>query len=383
MAVPLLLNPRARRDTSYPAPLAAILGRSAFERARAVVTAWPGYAPTPLLALDGLARHAGVGGIYYKDEAGRFGLGSFKALGGSYAVFHLLARLVHARTDETAITASALMDGAYRDVVAGITVTCATAGNHGRSVAWGARLFGCRCVIFLNQEVSQARADAIARYGAEIVRVPGTYDDAVRHADAEARRHGWHVVSDTSYPGYTDVPCDVMQGYTVMADEVVQQWPFAGPPTHVFVQCGVGGLAAAVCAHFWERWGPRRPRFVVVEPEAAACMYASAHAGHPVVVEGALATTMTCLACGEVSLLAWEVLSPGADAFMTIPDAAAAETLDLLRRGVAGDPPRHAGASGAAGLAGLLTAARDDEARRRLHLDPASRIVVIGSEGPA
>ncbi|MCC7273542.1 MAG: diaminopropionate ammonia-lyase [Alphaproteobacteria bacterium] len=374
----LFLNPRAAaRDAAYGPAQRAVLNADAFATAKAEIASWPGYAPTPLVALPRLARALGVADIRYKDESGRFGLGSFKALGGAYAVFRLLAREIGRRTG-TRPDARDLVAGAHRDVAAAITVTCATDGNHGRSVAWGARTFGCRCVIYIHETVSDARKQAIEAYGATVVRTPGNYDDSVRRAAEDAAREGWFVVSDTSYPGYLDVPRDVMQGYALMADEAMAQLPAEAPPTHVFVQAGVGGLAAAVCAHFWERRGAARPRFVVVEPEKAACLFLSARAGRPAVAEGALDTIMAGLACGEVSLLAWQVLETGADAFMTIPDEAAVAAMRTLADG---DPPVVGGESGVAGLAGLMAVADDPAARRLLGLDAGARVLLFGSEG--
>ncbi len=172
-----------------------------------------------------------------------------------------------------------------------------------------------------------------------------------------------------------------MQGYTVLVDEAMRQLPAGERPTHAFVQAGVGGLAAAVCAHLWESWGGERPRFVVVEPENAACLYQSALDGAPAAITGALDTVMTCLAAGEPSLLAWRILERGADAFMTIADAAALDGMARLAAGGDGDPPLVAGESGVGGVAGLLAAALDEGAREDLGLDAASRVLVIGSEG--
>jgi len=373
----LLLNPRAARTAGYAEDgRDAILGRDAFAAAKREITSWPGYAPTPLRSLKGLATAAGLGDLLYKDEAGRFGLGSFKALGGAYAVLRLLQQELDAP-----VTAAELASGRYADRVAGITVTCATDGNHGRSVAWGASLFGCACKIYVHETVSPGRCAAIARYGAEIRRVAGNYDDAVRRAAADAAAEGWHVVSDTSYEGYTDIPRNVMQGYALMVDEALDQLPDGTLPTHVFVQGGVGGLAAAVCAHLWERFGANRPRFVVVEPDKADCLYRSASAGHPVAVEGALDTIMAGLACGEVSLLAWRILDPGADAFMTIGDDDAAKTMRLLAAGAEGDPPLVGGESAVAGLAACLLAAGDELVRDRLGLNAQSVVLVFGTEG--
>ncbi|MGE0726377.1 MAG: diaminopropionate ammonia-lyase, partial [Alphaproteobacteria bacterium] len=297
-------------------------------------------------------------------------------LGGAQADFRLHAREVAARTGRTPTSAD-LVAGRHRDIVAGITVTCATDGNHGRSVAWGARMFGCPCVIYIHETVSEARRQAIESFGATVVRTPGTYDDSVRQAAADAAREGRFVVSDTSYEGYEDVPRDVMQGYAVMADEALRQW--AGPPpTHVFLQAGVGGLAAAVGGHFWESLGAARPKLIVVEPEKAACLFLSARAGKPTVAEGALDTIMAGLACGEVSLIAWRILDEAAAAFMTVPDAAAIQGMRLLANGT---PPVVAGESAVGGLAGLLAAAADPESRRTLGLDARSRVLLFGSEG--
>ena len=359
-----------------------MLSLAALAQARAEIGAWPGYAPTPLWNLSGLAAQAGLGAIRYKDEAGRFGLGSFKALGGAYAVLRLLQRVLAMQgvPAQGLAGAAELAAGTQRARTSGVTVTCATDGNHGRAVAWGARTFGCRSVVYLHEHVSAGREKAIAALGAEIRRTPGTYDDSVRQAAADAKRQGWHVVSDTSYPGYADVPREVMQGYGVLVAEALDQLG-AETLTHVFVQGGVGGLAAAVCATLWERLGPRRPRLVVVEPERADCLFQSAVHGEPTPVKGALDTVMAGLACGEVSLAAWEVLAPGADDFLAIPDEAALDTMRLLAQGTGGDAPLAGGESGVAGLAGLLSACADGTLRKKLALDPASRVLAIGSEG--
>jgi diaminopropionate ammonia-lyase len=339
-------------------PGMVVLPDGGYRRARAAITAWPGYAPTPLLDLAPIAADAGVARIRLKDEAGRFGLGSFKALGGAYAVANLL-EVEHARS------------GA---MPASLTVTCATDGNHGRSVAWGAQRFGCRCVIFVHENVSQGRADAIAAYGAEIRRVPGNYDDAVREAARVAAAEGWHVISDTSWQGYTTVPVDVMQGYRLMAEEAFTQWD-GPPPSHIFIQGGVGGVAAAVSVQARASY-PTPPRLIVAEPDRAACLLASAEAGEATAVGGDLDTLMAGLACGEPSLLAWQELGRGAFAFMALPDAAAVDSMRLLaRHGIV------AGESGVAGLAALLLAAGDPAARATLGLDADSRVLLFSTEG--
>ncbi|MBY6110874.1 diaminopropionate ammonia-lyase [Halomonas litopenaei] len=367
-------NPRVTPGAPIGERQRAILHQAALEQARDEIRRWPGYAATPLVGLDGLAAAAGVAAIHYKDESERFSLKSFKALGGAYAVLRLIKR----RLGEQ-VTSEALMAGEYRDALDGLTVCCATDGNHGRSVAWGARQFGVRCVIYLHATVSPGREQAIADFGAEIRRVAGNYDDSVRQAASDAAEYGWFVVSDTSYPGYMEVPRDVMQGYSVMVDEAVDQ--LDQPPTHCFVQGGVGGLAAATLAQLWEAYGVNRPRVIVVEPERAACLLESARSGEPVAVDGDLDTLMAGLACGEVSLLAWEVLDEGIDDYLAVSDEAAVEAMKLLAEGVGGDPALVAGESAVAGLVGLLLASQEPDLGARLGLDGNSRVLLIGSEG--
>jgi diaminopropionate ammonia-lyase len=367
--------------TLYGPERSQAMSAAGFDAAVREVASWPGYAPTPLVPLPGLARKLGVGRLDYKDERGRFGLASFKALGGAYAVLRLLAREIEARGAGRDVSSGEILSGHHAAIVRGITVTCATDGNHGRSVAWGARLFGCRCVIYIHATVSEGRRAAIARYGAEVVRVPGNYDDSVRHAAEEARANGWFVVSDTSYPGYRDVPRDVMHGYGVMASEIVAACAHAPPPTHVFVQAGVGALAAAVCAYFWIHWQAARPRFVTVEPLRADCVYRSIEAGQPVVVHGELETIMAGLSCGEVSSLAWDILREGCNACIAIDDVWAVAAMRALAYPSDGDAPIVAGETGAAGLAALLALAEQPGARATLGLDAASRVLLLGSEG--
>lgn len=375
MSVALFINPRRDPAAVYPDALKPTQSLAAHAVAKAEIASWPGFAPTPLHDLQALAMEQGVGAIWYKDEGGRFGLGSFKALGGAYAVLRQLQQVVAKAMGQTPSSAD-LLAGKYRDIVAKVTVTCATDGNHGRSVAWGASLFGCACVIYIHAHVSVGREAAIAAYGARVVRTAGNYDDSVRQAQQDAAATGWIVISDTSYPGYRDIPRDVMQGYSVMANEALAQCP--APPTHVFVQGGVGGLAASVLAYLWESLGTAKPVFVVVEPDKADCLYRSAVAGKPVVVEGELDTIMAGLACGEVSLIAWDILGIGANAFMTVSDGAAA---NLMCRLAQPDTGVVAGESAVAGLAGALAALRQPDMAAALKLDTASRVLVFCSEG--
>ncbi len=337
-----------------------VIGSDDRALARETITAWPGYRPTPLIDLPGLARTSGVARVWLKHEGRRFHLKSFKALGGAYAVQRLL--------------------GDRGGAADGLTVCCATDGNHGKAVAWGAQQAGIRCVIYLHAHVSQGREDAIAAFGAEIKRVSGTYDDSVRQAAEDAESNGWTVVSDTSWDGYATIPGWVMQGYTVMVAEIMDQLG-SDRPTHVFVQGGVGGLPAAVIAPFWDEWGPDRPRPIVVEPHAADCLYQSAVAGRLAEAEGNLETVMACLSAGEASPLAWRILDHGAAAFMTMEDRFVVDAMVGMAAGYDGDPPLVVGESGSAGLAALLALKDERDLRAAAGLDETSRVLIIASEG--
>ena len=377
-----VINGRALRGAPFGGPTAVILGDDAFAAAKREIAAWPGYAPTPLVPLAGLAAALGLDAVHYKDEGQRFALKSFKALGGAYAVLKVLSREL-ARRDIEISGVQDLLAGDHREVTSDITVCCATDGNHGRAVAWAAQMFGCACVIYIHEGVSQGREDEIAAYGARIRRVPSGYDNSVRVTVAEAAGNGWFVVSDTSWQDYEEVPGWVMQGYNVMADEIAGQWPDwdARPPSHLFIQGGVGGLAGGVAGHLWRLQGTARPRTIVVEPERADCIARSMSAGEPTAVPGDVETFMACLAAAEMSPLAWEILKDCADETLVIPDAAAAETMRILASGVDNDRPIVAGESGAAAAAALIAATGDNAMREVLGLGPEARVLVIGSEG--
>jgi len=343
------------------------------------ISTWPGYCATPLHTLAGLAARCNVGQVFYKDESCRFELKSFKALGGSYAVAKQVIREIADATGARP-TMNDLFSKKYASIVAELTVATATDGNHGRSVAWGAQLFGCACIIYIHEDVSAAREKAMVDLGADVRRVAGNYDDSVREVAGAAGENDWIVVSDNSYPGYTEIPKDVAAGYSVMLNETVDQ--LAGQiPTHVFIQGGCGGLAATVCGYFWERWAERRPRLIIVEPEQANCLQLSAAAGKMIVVDGELVTLMAGLACGEVSLLAWEILKPGADDFLTLPENRVAMSMRMLANGEGDDPSIEAGESAVAGVGALLALSGDNEARDALGIVTNSTVLLFGTEG--
>ncbi|WP_171205781.1 diaminopropionate ammonia-lyase [Ruegeria sp. HKCCA0235A] len=355
-----------------------VLPRRDFDRAAREITQWEGYAPTPLHSLPALAAEIGVAEVHYKDEGPRFGLGSFKALGGAFAALRVLQREISRRTGQD-VSLEDIRTGRCADMVASITLVSATDGNHGRSLAWGCKRFGAPCRIYIHAEVSEGRAQAMRDLGADVVRIDGDYDASVDQCRREADENGWFVVSDTSWPGYTDPPRDVMSGYGVMVKEVVNAMDAA--PTHVFLQGGVGGLAAAVAAALRQAWGDAAPRVVVVEPHLAACLFESARQGQAASVDIDEETIMAGLSCGVPSPMAWEVLRSEASDFLAIDDQLIPPTVRRLARPHGSDPAIEAGESGVAGLAALIEAANSPELFQKLGLTPQSRVLTIGSEG--
>jgi diaminopropionate ammonia-lyase len=377
----LIANPRATL-TSYPEMLRTILNVHSADESRAWLSHWDLLSPqaTPLWDLPGAAAQLGVARLAVKDESLRSPLGSFKALGAPIALMRLILRLWPALD----IDPGALIQGRYDEMVTNLTVISATDGNHGKALAAAARSIGCNCVIVLHANVSAEREEAIAAYGARIVRIAGNYDESVEHAAQLAKTNGWHVVSDTSYEGYEAIPRDVMQGYGTMAAEIIEQSdPLCDAPafTHVLLQGGVGGLAAGVASYVWERYGARRPRFIVVEPRQADCLYQSAIAGHAAKATGSVDSVMAGLACGETSPLAWKILEPCIDHFMLIEDGDAVSAMRSLAQGVGDDVPVVSGESGAAGLAGVAKLMRDPDLARAAGLDASSSVLVISTEG--
>jgi diaminopropionate ammonia-lyase len=331
---------------------------------RALHRSLPGYEPTPLLRRGALAQALGVGDLYVKYEGPRFGLGAFKGLGPVWAL-HRLAQL---------------RPGPFG------TVSAASEGNHGRAVAWAARLKGIPCVIFLPAQAAAERVANIRGEGATVILVDGNYEDAVRRCDAESREKGWQVICDVGYAGYRDIPELVVEGYSTLFQEIDEQLSEAGspPPDLVLIPGGVGGILHAGVAHYAHRAGG--PRVVGVEPSAADCLTTSLESadGQPTLATGDGATTMACLNCAEVSLLSWPAIRAGVDAMIAIDDRVAEEGVRLLYRAAPGDAALEAGTSGAA-TTGALAALMLDSAlsglRDQLGVGPFTRALVLCTEG--
>ena len=319
--------------------------------------------PTPLLHLRVLASELGIGDILLKDESARLGLNSFKILGVSYAVGRLLGEGRLAKDS---------------------VLVCASEGNHGRALASVAVRNKLQARIYVAADTSPARSKAIEREGAQIIVVDGNYDDAVKQAARDAELYGWQIISDTSWAGYEEIPRWIMSGYTKLMTEAEMQWSPDPPPDVVFVQAGVGGLACAVVSWLCQRYGTKRPFVIVCEPVSAACLLESSRAGKPVTLNGPFNTIMAGLRCGEVSPIAWPVISESADAFVSIDDEQCGSAMRILAHPSGGDPVVTAGAAGACGLSGLLAILQDvrlRSVRGASGLNTQSRVLAINTEG--
>ena len=378
-------NPRARTISASEA-VEENFPRGIFEQTRSFHRQIPGYQISPLRNLSNLAAMIGVGGIWVKDESVRLSLNSFKVLGGSFAIYSFIKNRLGLEGKD--LSFGQLISDETRAKLGDLTFATATDGNHGRGVAWAADKLNCRAVIYVHKDTSQARIDAIAGYGADVRVVDGTYDDAVRQASLDAEKNGWQVISDTSWEGYEDIPKWVMQGYTTMLSEAQEQLAGQGmvKPTHVFIQGGVGALAAATVGFYTSRFGRDRPTTVVVEPATAECLLESARIGdgQPHAVEGDLQTIMAGLACGEPSPIAWGVLWDCVDAFLACPDYVAAKGMRVYATPLAGDPFVVSGESGAVTLGALMFVTEYPQfaaLKDYLGLGPDSQVLLINSEG--
>lgn len=312
-------TPRPPRDLS---PEAA-------RQVRAFHQTLPGYAPTPLCRLPGLAEALGVRQIYVKDESPRFGLNAFKALGATWAVAQILCRELG--MDPATADFSLFSREEVKEKISGMSFYTATDGNHGRGLAWAARLLGCKAFVFMPRGSVRIRVDNIRAQGAEVRVTDVNYDNTVRMAASAAKANRGFLVQDTAFDGYEEVPAWVVQGYTTMAGEVPEQIrAFHGPlPTHLFLQAGVGSMPASVLGFYANALGRNCPDTFVVEPDRADCFYRSALAddGAPHAVDGDLDTMMAGLACGEPSPPAWEILRDYAKGFISCPDETAVLSL--------------------------------------------------------
>lgn len=346
----------------------------------------PGYRISPLLALPHLATKFCLGGIWVKDEASRLELNSFKVLGGSFALYRFIQERLGISDEE--MSYEFLLSKEVKNRLGSITFSSATDGNHGRGIAWAAQKLGHPCVIYVHSETSKPRIDAIRSYGATVKIIEGTYDDAVKQIVLDSAKNGWSVISDTSWEGYTTIPTWIMQGYATMLLEAQEQFSAMGiiKPTHVFVQAGVGALAASVIGFYHSLFGQDAPISVVVEPSDAACLLYSASKDDdkPHAVDGDLDTIMAGLACGEPSPIAWDILKDTTDAFVAVPDYIAAKGMRIYATPLKGDPFIVSGESGAVTLGALVSIMKEKDAtelREALKLNEDSQVLLFNTEG--
>ena len=370
----MLLRATRRQASPY---FPALTGEQA-RLARAFHSSFPQYAPTPLAELSALAAQMGLKSLLVKDESQRFGLNAFKVLGGSYAIARHIAARLGLRPEE--MTFAALRSDAARAALGNAVFFTATDGNHGRGVAWTARELGCRAMVRMPKGTAKSRVENIRALGAEVTVEDCNYDGCVRLAARQAKETpGGVLVQDTAWPGYTQVPLWIMQGYLTMALEADEQ--MVAPPTHIFLQAGVGSMAAAVAAYFRQAHPQNPPKIILVEPTAADCFFRSAANGEITAVTGEMRTMMAGLACGEPSPIAWDILKGLTAAYLSCEDAAAARGMRALARPLAGDKAIVSGESGASTLGALLDAAVDEKAREALGLDGNARVLLFSTEG--
>ena len=319
------------------------------------ISKWEGYSPTPLLSLNKLSKELSLNKIFYKDEHKRFDLKSFKALGGAYAVEKVTK--------------------GNKDMV----VATATAGNHGRSVAWGARRLGLNCKIFISEFVSDARGKAMVKLGADVIKVKGNYEKSLMECIKQSTENNWQIVQDVAWKDYMIVPKFTMAGYTVMMKEIVDQIQNE-KITHIILQAGVGGMAAAMVAGI-ARYLDHVPTIIVVEPDSAACVLESIKTGKIEKIDIVRESLMGGMSCGEVSLVPWEILKNSVKHCISLPDDDIAKTMKLLGNSSFSDQKIIAGENSAPGVISLITSCEDQSIKEKLKLNDKSNVLVFGCEG--
>ncbi len=319
------------------------------------ISKWEGYKTTPLITLNKLSKELNLKNIFYKDEDKRFDLKSFKALGGAYAV----EKVTKGNKD--------------------IVVATATAGNHGRSVAWGARRLGLKCKIFISEFVSDARGQAMADLGADVVKVKGNYEKSLIECIKQSTENNWQIVQDVAWKNYMQIPKYTMAGYSVMMREIIDQINNE-KITHIILQAGVGGMAGAMVAGI-ARYLNNVPVTLVVEPDSAACVLESIKTGKIEKIDIKRESLMGGMSCGEVSLVPWEILKNSVKHCISLPDDDIAKTMKLLGNSSFSDEKIMAGENSAPGVISLIASCEDQNIKQTLKLDQNSNVLVIGCEG--
>ena len=331
------------------------LNKSEIDEAYKVISGWKNYNPTPLILLNKLSNDLNLKNIFYKDESKRFDLKSFKALGGAYAV----EKISNGKKD--------------------IVISTATAGNHGRSVAWGSKRLGLKCKIFISENVSDARGKAMEKLGAEVIKVKGNYENSLNECIKQSNKNNWQIVQDVAWENYMQVPKYTMAGYAVMMKEIADQID-NNKITHVFLQAGVGGMAGGMIAGI-ARYLQNIPTVIIVEPDSAACVMASIKAERIKKINIKKESLMGGMSCGEVSLVPWEILKNSIKYCVSLPDDNIGHAMKFLGNGNFSENKIIAGENAVPGVISLVASCKNDKAKKDLSLDENSNVLLIGCEG--
>ena len=332
-----------------------ILSKNEIDDAYKVISNWEGYSSTPLENLNKLSTELDLKKIFYKDESKRFNLKSFKALGGAYAVEKISQNKKN------------------------IIVSTATAGNHGRSVAWGAKRLGLKCKIFISEFVSESRADAMRKFDAEVFRVKGNYDNSLKECIKQSQKNGWEIIQDVAWEGYELVPKLTMAGYAVMMNEISDQIK-KNEISHIFLQAGVGGMAAAMiagCARYLEFI----PKIIIVEPESAECVLKAVEKNEIVTLDIKKESLMGGMSCGEVSTVPWKIINNNCNFCISIPDDKISDTIKLLANSSFSENKLIGGECATPGIISLIASCNNIKLKEKLNLNENSQVLLLGCEG--
>ncbi len=334
-----------------------ILTEEDIDEAYKIISDWKNYAPTPLLLLDKLSTELKLKRIFYKDESKRFHLKSFKALGGSYAV----EKITKGNKE--------------------IVISTATAGNHGRSVAWGSKKLGLKCKIFISEYVSETRAKAMRDFGADVIRVKGNYEDSLNECIKQSNQNNWQIVQDVAWKNYMLVPKLTMAGYSVMMKEISEQINNQ-KVSHIILQAGVGGMAAAMVAGL-ARYLNHVPQIIIVEPDSAACVLASINTGKIEKISIEKESIMGGMSCGEVSLVPWQILKKSINYCVTVSDDYISKTIKYLANCELSYEKIIGGECSTPGIISLIGLCNDAKIRKKINLNEDSNVLLFGCEGDA
>ena len=335
----------------------SVLPKHDIDEAYKIISRWDNYSPTPLISLNKLSEKLKLNKIFYKDESKRFHLKSFKALGGSYAV----EKVTKGNKE--------------------IVISTATAGNHGRSVAWGSKKLGLKCKIFISEHVSESRAEVMRNFGADVIRVKGNYENSLNECIKQSNQNNWQIVQDVAWHDYKLIPKLTMAGYSVMMKEISEQINNQ-QISHVILQAGVGGMAAAMVAGI-ARYLNHVPKIIIVEPESAACVLESIKTGKIEKIPIEKESLMGGMSCGEVSLVPWQILKNSASHCVTVSDDYISKTVKFLANCDFSDEKIIGGECSTPGIVSLVGLCNDVEIKKKINLNEDSNVLLFGCEGDA